>query len=136
MTAAFERESTVVMNDEQVWDFEKRLWVGGREAYDEQVSEQVLMALPAKPYLYDRAAAIEAVKATPVWDEADFADEAIERHGDGLLVVGYRVKAKSGDRDYHALCSSTILEVEAGKWRVIQHQQTPFGMEVSDPNNA
>lgn len=121
------------MNDEQVWDFERELWVGGREAYDRQVDPHVLMALPAKPYLYDEAAAVAAVKDTPVWERAEFAEKRLERHGEDLIAIGYRVEAARGEQDYHALCSSVIRRNRGGDWRVIQHQQTPFGMEVADP---
>ena len=121
------------MNDEQLWAFERELWVGGREAYDRQVGPHVVMALPARPYLYDEAAAVAAVKDTPVWERADFVERRVERHGDGLIVIGYRVEATRGEQDYHALCTSVIRRNGEREWRVIQHQQTPFGMEVAEP---
>ena len=123
------------MNDDQLWDFERELWVGGREAYDRQVDPQVTMALPAKPFLYDESAAIAAVKDTPVWERADFEERRVERHGEDLIVIGYRVSATRGEQDYRALCTSVIRRGGEGEWRVIQHQQTPFGMEVATPDD-
>ena len=120
------------MNDTQVWDFEKELWVGGREAYDRQVSKQVLMALPAKPFLYDQQAAIAAVKDTPVWEEAEFVERHVERPGEGLISLAYRVHAKRGEQNYKALCTSVIQHVDGDEWRVIQHQQTPLGVELAE----
>lgn len=123
------------MNDEQAWEFEQRLWTGPASAYEEQVSEQVLMALPAEPYLYDHRQAIAAVKDTPRWDRAAFVERNVERPADGVIVLSYRVEASRSESDYHALCTSTLLE-NGGEWRVVQHQQTPLGMEVADPANA
>lgn len=122
------------MTDDQIWEFEQRLWTGPAEAYEEQVSEQVLMALPAEPFLYDHRQAIEAVKDTPRWDSAEFVEKNVERPADGMIVLSYRVEAKRSESDYHALCTSTIRDTGDG-WRVIQHQQTPLGMEVADPAN-
>ena len=123
------------MNDDQTWEFEQRLWTGPASAYEEQVSERVLMALPADPYLYDHRQAIAAVKDTPRWDSADFVERHLERPADDLIVLSYRVEAKRAESDYHALRTSTLLDVD-GTWQVVQNQQTPLGMEVADPANA
>ena len=120
------------MNDDRLWEFEKELWVGGPEAYEEKVAEDVVMSLPAAPFLYDRRAAIEAVKDTPRWTEAEFTDTRVERHQEGLIAIAYRVKASRDDHEYEALCTSTLLRLGHENWVVIQHQQTPLGVQVSD----
>ena len=122
------------MNDDRLWEFERTLWTGGAEAYETQVAEDVVMSLPAAPFLYDRGAAVEAVKNTPRWDEVEFADTRVERHQEGLIVIAYRARAKGGERTYDALCTSTLLRLGHEEWVVIQHQQTPLGVEVADPN--
>ena len=122
------------MDDERIWNFERELWVGGPEAYERQVADDVVMALPDAPFLYDRQAAIEAVKDTPRWDRVDFEDRRVERHQEGLIVIAYRAKARrEGGEAYSALCTSTLLRREHEDWAVIQHQQTPLGVEVADP---
>ncbi len=129
------KRRTNVTDDQRLWDFERELWVGGAEAYEKKVAEDVVMSLPASPFLYDRRAAIEAVKDTPRWDNVEFADTRVERHQEGLIVIAYRAKAKSdGQKDYDALCTSTLLRLAHEDWVVIQHQQTPLGVEVADPD--
>ncbi|WP_133366632.1 DUF4440 domain-containing protein [Qipengyuania sediminis] len=122
------------MDDDRIWEFERELWVGGPEAYERKVAEDCVMALPQAPYLYDRRAAIEAVKATPRWDEARFEDTCVERPHEGLIVIAYRVRARRGEgKEYHALCTSTLRRLGHEQWVVIQHQQTPFGVVVAEP---
>lgn len=92
------------------------------------------MGLPHQPFLFDNAAATKAVESTPVWSGVDFADGRVTRHDEGLIVIGYRVHAKRDGSDYHAVCTSTLQRLEHEYWVVIQHQQTPFGIEVKDPD--
>lgn len=123
------------MDDERLWSFEESLWTGGADTYEEKVADDCVMALPAQPYIFDREAAIAAVKNTPRWDEVDFLDRRVERHQEGLIAIAYRAKAKrEGAKEYHAICTSTLLRLAHEQWAVIQHQQTPLGVEVADPD--
>jgi hypothetical protein len=63
-----------------------------------------------------------------------FHDQQVERHQEGLIAIAYRAKATRGDQSYHAICTSTLLRKGEGDWEVIQHQQTPLGVEVADPD--
>ena len=121
------------MNDERIWEFERELWTGPAEVYDRKVADCVVMALPAQPYLFDAEAARAAVKDTPRWDEAEFAEQVVERPEEGLICIAYRMKARRGDETYHALCTSTLRRVAHEEWVVVQHQQTPLGVIVADP---
>lgn len=123
------------MDDDRVHEFERELWVGGPEVYEARVAPDCVMALPAEPFLYDGRAATEAVKATPRWSEANFEDTRIERPQEGLIVFAYRVHASRDgqDKDYHALCTSTLLRKGHEDWIVVQHQQTPLGIAVKEP---
>lgn len=123
------------MNDDRIWDFERELWTGSADAYDRKVSDKVVMALPAMPYLFDAEAARDAVKDTPRWDEVEFVESCVERPEEGLIAIAYRAKARRGDETYHALCTSTLRRIESGDWEVIQHQQTPLGVEVAEPED-
>ena len=124
------------MNDERIWEFERELWLGGGDVYREKVSQDCVMGLPQQPFLFDHEAATRAVESTPVWSEVEFADTRVTRHDEGLIVIGYRAHAKREGSDYHAVCTSTLLRLEHENWVVIQHQQTPFGIEVKDPDAA
>jgi len=124
------------VDDGRIEEFERELWVGGAEVYRSRVGDSCLMALPAAPFPYDGEAAIAAVEATPRWDRVDFAGMQIERPQEGLIVIAYRAKASRGDEAYHALCTSTLLRQGHEEWVVVQHQQTPLGVSVADPDSA
>lgn len=124
------------MDDNRIWEFEQELWTGPADAYDRKVSDEVVMALPHDPWCLDGPQAREAVKATPRWERAEFLDKRVERPQEGLIVIAYRVKASLGDKHYHALCTSTLRRLEHEVWDVVQHQQTPLGMAVADPDKA
>ena len=119
------------MDDKRLWEFERELWIGPADVYDEKVAEDVVMALPAKPFLFDRDAATRAVKDTPRWDSVDFTQTRVERHQEGLIVIAYRAQAQREGQSYDALCTSTLLRLGHENWVVIQHQQTPLGVEVT-----
>lgn len=114
------------MDDRRLWEFERELWVGPREVYREKVDAAVVMALPSDPHLLHGEDAIRAVESTPSWDEAEFSEQAVSRPQEGLIVIGYRMRAsKAGHDDYMAFCTSTIRRVEHEVWRVVQHSQLP-----------
>ena len=124
------------MEDKRIWEFERELWLGGGDVYRKNVAEDCVMALPAEPFLYDHEGATQAVEKTPRWDEVDFADTRVTRPEEGLIVIGYRARASRGGNSYHALCTSTLRRLGHEDWVVVQHQQTPFGVEVKDPDAA
>ncbi len=121
------------MDDGRIWDFERELWLDEAEVYRRKVAENCLMALPASPFLFDSEAAIGAVEDTPRWQLAEFVDTKVERPQEGLIVIAYRVKASRGDHTYRALCTTTLLRQDHEDWVVVQHQQTPLGVAVADP---
>ena len=122
------------MNDERLWNFERSLWTEGPGVYDEKVAEDCVMALPSQPFVFDRSAAVAALKDTPSWDKVEFRNRRVERHQEGLIAIAYRARASRGDEEYHALCTSTHLRLGHENWVCIQHQQTPLGTEVADPD--
>lgn len=124
------------MDDNRIWKFERALWLGGGEVYQRCVAGDVVMALPAQPFPYDGEAATRAVEATPRWKSVDFAETRVSRPQEGLIVIGYRVRASRDgqDREYHALCTSTLQRKAHEEWVVVQHQQTPLGVMVTDPD--
>lgn len=112
------------MDDGRIWAFEERLWIGGEDAYRQQVDPEVVMVLPQPPYAYDSEAAIRAVSSTPVWERVEFSDQKVHRPLEGLIVIAYRARASKGDQSYEAFCTSTIRRLEHEVWKVVQHQQT------------
>ncbi len=122
------------MDDNRIWEFERELWLGGADIYRQRVSEDVVMALPAQPYLYDADAAIAAVTDTPRWESVDFAETRVHRPQEGLIVIAYRVVASRGADSYSAACTSTLRRLSHEHWDVVQHSQLPFGLIVPDPD--
>ncbi len=113
------------MDDIRIIEFERALWVGEADVYRRCVSPDCLMVVPAQPFLLRGEEAISSIESTPRWDSVDFADFAIKRPQEGLIVVAYGVSASRGNERYDAYCTSTYRRVGEHEWRVIQHQQTP-----------
>lgn len=127
------------MEDARIWDYERQLWLGGGDVYRQRVADNCVMALPSEPFLFDGEGATAAVEDTPRWKEVEFLDQVVERPHEGLIVIGYRVRASqaeddSDDAGYHALCTSTLMQLAHEEWVVVQHQQTPLGVIVADPD--
>lgn len=113
------------MDDDRAWAFEKSLWTGDAEHYDELVDDECLMVLPQPPFVYQSKDAIAAVADTPRWDEIEISGGRIVRPQEGLIVIAYNAKASRGDETYEANCTSTLRRLSHDEWRVVQHQQTP-----------
>ena len=111
------------MEDERIWAMEEKLWHGGDEVYETLVDENVVMSLPAEPFLFTRDQAKEAVKKTPRWDEVRFFDTKVNRPHEGLSVIGYQVEAKRGEETYRCYASSTMMRRGHDDWTVVHHSQ-------------
>ncbi len=111
------------MEDARIWEMEEQLWHGGAEVYEALVDDEVVMALPAQPFIFSREQAIEAVKNTPRWEEVSFAEQKVSRPQEGLIVIGYRVEARRGEERYVCYASSTMRRRGHDDWTVVQHSQ-------------
>ena len=111
------------MEDARIWEMEERLWHGGEEVYQQLVDDEVVMALPAEPFIFSRQQAIDAVKNTPRWDEVRFSDQKVSRPEEGLIVIGYQVEASRGGETYRCYASSTMRRRGHEDWTVVQHSQ-------------
>lgn len=50
----------------------------------------------------------------------------VARPADDLLVLAYKAEGKrDGAAPYNAYCTSTYRRADDGRWRLVQHQQTP-----------
>lgn len=111
------------MDDNRVWEFEESLWRTSEERYHERVDSDVVMALSHEPYIHVGQAAIDAVSGTPAWDSVEFSDRQVTRPQEGLIVVGYRVRAAEGETVFTAACTSVYRRREHEDWTVVQHAQ-------------
>lgn len=114
------------MEDNRVWEFETSLWTADAGHYRESIDEAVVMVVPQPPYALTGDQAVQAVIDTPRWEKADLTERRVERPQEGLIVVGYHVRAeRDGVDPYEAWCTSTYRRLAHEDWKVVQHQQTP-----------
>ena len=114
------------MDDEKVWAMEESLWTGDAGHMGAIVDPACLMVFPDPAGIMAAEAALEGLKSAPRWDKVMMTGRQIARPGDGLLILAYKaVGTRSAAADYTALCSSTYRR-DGERWRLVQHQQTPF----------
>lgn len=111
------------MDDDRVWTFEESLWRASEERYHDRVDPECVMALSHAPHLFSGQAAVDAVTGTPEWEEVAFSDRVISHPQDGLIVVGYSVRAKKGGTEFVAACTSVYRRKAHEDWTVVQHAQ-------------
>jgi hypothetical protein len=111
------------MEDERIWAMEEKLWHGGEEVYERLVDENVVMSLPAEPFIFSHAQAKAGVKNTPRWEQVRFSDQVVSRPHEGLIVIGYRVEASRGQETYRCYASSTMMRRGHEDWTVVHHSQ-------------
>jgi hypothetical protein len=111
------------MDDDRIWSFERDLWIGDPALYERAIDDECLMALPSPPFILTGRDAIEAVKATPRWNEVVFNERRVSRPQQGLIVAAYKVLASRGDERFEAYCTTTYRRLSHEEWRVVQHQQ-------------
>jgi hypothetical protein len=113
------------MDDDRVWSMEEGLWRATEEAYRERVDPDCVMALGRAPHLFAGEAAVAAVRGTPAWDEVAFSGRSVSRPEEGLIVLGYRVRAEKGGTHFTAACTSVYRRRGHEDWAVVQHAQVP-----------
>lgn len=113
------------MDDDRIWRFEEKLWLGDADTYRALIDEECVMALPAQPYVYTAEAAIEAVASTPRWASVDFTERKVQRPEEGLIVIAYKAKASRDGEAYEAYCTTSIRRRAHEDWLVVQHSQLP-----------
>lgn len=117
------------MDDDRVWRFEESLWRASQDRYHEQVDPECVMALSRAPHLFSGKDAVNAVSGTPEWDRVTFSDKTVSRPEEGLIVVGYCIKAEKGEKRFRAACTSVYRRKAHEDWSVVQHSQV-----VIDPD--
>lgn len=111
------------MDDDRIWRFEEKLWLGDAETYRALIDDDCVMALPMAPFVFTADAAISAVASTPRWSEVTFTERKVQRPEEGLIVIAYRAEAQRDDEAYTAYCTSSIRRRGHEDWLVVQHSQ-------------
>lgn len=111
------------MEDDRIWRFEEKLWLGDPDTYRALIDEECVMALPAKPYVFTADAAIEAVASTPRWSKVEFTERKVQRPEEGLIVIAYRAEASREGESYVAYSTTSMRRRGHEDWLVVQHSQ-------------
>ena len=113
------------MDDDRIWRFEEKLWLGDAETYRKLIDDECVMALPAEPYVYTADSAIAAVANTPRWSSVEFTERKVQRPEEGLIVIAYKAKAARDGEAYEAYCTTSMRRRAHEDWLVVQHSQLP-----------
>ena len=113
------------MEDDRIWRFEQKLWLGDAETYRKLIDQECVMALPAEPYVFTADAAIAAVASTPRWSEVEFSERKVQRPEEGLIVIAYKAEASRDGEAYQAYCTTSMRRRGHEDWLVVQHSQLP-----------
>lgn len=108
---------------EQLLRIEHELARGDGTTYEQHLAEAALVVIPGD--VLDRAAAIEAMDASPGWDEVSIAEESVRELGPDAALLTYLFRARRGQAHYAATLSSAYVRDDEGCWKLVFHQRTP-----------
>ena len=107
---------------DELLQIERALGAGDGDAYRRHLAEEAIVVIPGAAL--DRDACIDAMDASPGWDEFAISDvHALSLTTDSAM-LSYRWRSRRGNELYVALMSSVYVRRD-GSWRLVHHQQTP-----------
>jgi ketosteroid isomerase-like protein len=84
------------------------------------------MAFPAPAGIIAGPEIVRSLADAPRWASVRMTETQVARPADDLLVLAYRAEGRrDGATPYRAYCTSTYRLTDDGRWRLVQHQQTP-----------
>lgn len=108
---------------EQLLRIEHELARGDGATYERHLAEGARVVVSGD--VLDRAAAVEAMNASPGWDEVSIGEEAVCELGPDVALLTYLFRCRRGQDHYAATLSSTYVRDGEGRWKLAFHQQTP-----------
>ena len=122
------------MTEDEAFDLERRLWLGGPDLYDDMLDQGCLMAFAGVGIL-DRTRILQTLRDMPRWSDVTMRERHFTRPDERLSVLGYKAEARrAGEAPYTALCLSTYRRTPGG-WRLLQHQQTALDSEKQEQSD-
>lgn len=112
------------MDMESIWTIERDLADGRGDAYDRHLAAEAIVVVPGMTL--DKAATVEAMDASPGWDEWSFDQETTRELGDDALILSYRFDGRRGETTYAAVLSSVYRRDDDRGPKLVLHQQTPL----------
>ncbi|CAA9272213.1 MAG: hypothetical protein AVDCRST_MAG08-3246 [uncultured Acetobacteraceae bacterium] len=114
------------MTDEDAWRLEERFWTGGEDHHREALDPECVMAFPPPAGIVQGPDIAQSLAGAPRWSSVTMTETHAGRPSGDLLVLAYKARGqRDGAAAYDAYCTSTYRSVGGGRWRLIQHQQTP-----------
>ena len=96
------------------------------DAYRRHLADDALVIVPG--HVLDRSSTIDAMEASPGWDEYSIDGSRLLEVDEQAAVISYTFKGRRGDDRYAAILTS--LYAKRGEdWRLVLHQQTPLGSD-------
>jgi hypothetical protein len=118
------RGSSRQTQSEEVAHDRCQLALGDGGTYRRLLREDAVIIVPG--HVLDRDATVEAMDASPGWDEVVFEEPRLVELGECAAAIGYRFRGRRGaDVVYEAQMTSTWARAK-GEWRMVVHQQTPL----------
>ena len=96
---------------------------GDGATYARHLTETALVVVPGD--ILDKPAAVEAMDASPGWDEVSIGEETVRELGADAALLTYLFRGRRGQAHYSATLSSAYVKDGAGRWKLTFHQQTP-----------
>lgn len=116
------------MDTQTLWHLERRFWLDGAPFYEDHLSPDCVMVVPASAGILERAAILAGVAHAPRWVEVEMTVQRHLRLSDAATLLVYKAAARreAAGSDYRALVSS-VYRIHGSKALLAFHQQTPLG---------
>jgi len=109
---------------EELLRIEHELARGDGSTYERHLADEALVVIPGDRL--DKPATIEAMDASPGWDEVSIGQETVRDLGADVALLTYVFRGRRGEACYAAILSSAYVKDEQGCWKLAFHQQTPL----------
>jgi hypothetical protein len=102
---------------------EHELARGDASTYDRHLAEGAIVIVPGDTL--DKLATVEAMEASPGWDEVSLGNELVRPLGVDAALLSYLFQGRRGQAHYAATLSSAYVRDGKSGWKLAFHQQTP-----------
>jgi hypothetical protein len=122
-----------VMNlQDNLLAMERKLWSGGKAAYERTLDDDCLIAFTQMAGVSSRDSIAEQA-AENRWQGLDIEVEGFLQPTEDVALLTYHASAVRGDAEpYEARVSSGYVK-RGGNWKMMFHQQTPLGSTKEKP---
>lgn len=113
---------------EELLRIEHELARGDGSTYERHLAEAAVVVIPGD--VLDKPATVEAMDASPGWDEVSIGEETVRELGTDAALLTYLFRGRRGEDHYAATLSSAYVRDGDGGWKLAFHQQTPLPQAI------